>query len=292
MSSGGGSKTQTTVQKADPWVGQQPYLTDIMSQGQQNYEAGPASYYPYSTVAPLSPETLASQQMMLDAASPVAGVAGGAADAVNLATSGQLMYADSNPYLQSAAQGAIRPVVDNFVRNIRPAIGDAAIQGGAYGGARHGIAEGVATDALTRNIYDITSGMYSDAYGQGLQAMMQGVSLAPQTGQFLMQPANMVGQVGAAQDQYAQGLTDADRARWDFEQQRYWDNLQNYASLIYGAPLSPTTTIQAPGPQSNPFTGALGGAAAGAAMYSALGATGPAAPFLLAGGGLGALGSF
>ena len=32
MGSSGGSSTTTTVQKADPWSGQQPYLRDVFSQ--------------------------------------------------------------------------------------------------------------------------------------------------------------------------------------------------------------------------------------------------------------------
>ena len=34
MSKGGGGGTNT-VQKADPWVGQQPYLTDIYGESQR-----------------------------------------------------------------------------------------------------------------------------------------------------------------------------------------------------------------------------------------------------------------
>ena len=40
MSKGGGGGTTTQVQKADPWAGQQPYLTDVYRQAQQQYQAG------------------------------------------------------------------------------------------------------------------------------------------------------------------------------------------------------------------------------------------------------------
>lgn len=45
MSGGGG----TTVQKSDPWSGQQPYLKDVMGQGAANYYGGGPAYYPGQT---------------------------------------------------------------------------------------------------------------------------------------------------------------------------------------------------------------------------------------------------
>jgi len=53
---GGGGDTQT-VQKADPWKGQQPYLKDIFKQSQDLYNNYAPEYFPGSTVAPLSGQT-------------------------------------------------------------------------------------------------------------------------------------------------------------------------------------------------------------------------------------------
>lgn len=56
MSGGGGGNT-TTVQKADPWSGQQPYLQDLYAQYQNLYKNTAPQYFPESTVAGLSPYT-------------------------------------------------------------------------------------------------------------------------------------------------------------------------------------------------------------------------------------------
>ena len=57
-----GSKGSTTETKeSTPWAGQQPYLKDLFSQGQNLFNQGPQQYYPGQTVAPFSPQ---SQQGM------------------------------------------------------------------------------------------------------------------------------------------------------------------------------------------------------------------------------------
>jgi hypothetical protein len=46
----GGSSTNT-VQKADPWSGAQPYLTDIFARAKGIQESGGPQFFPGSTVA-------------------------------------------------------------------------------------------------------------------------------------------------------------------------------------------------------------------------------------------------
>lgn len=57
MPGGGGGGDTTTVQKSDPWEGQQPYLKDIYSQAQNLYNNFGQQYFPESGVAGLSPWT-------------------------------------------------------------------------------------------------------------------------------------------------------------------------------------------------------------------------------------------
>lgn len=62
MSGGGGNST--TVQKSDPWEGQQPYLRDVFSQARDLYGNGTPAYYPGQTVAGFSPQTMMGLDMM------------------------------------------------------------------------------------------------------------------------------------------------------------------------------------------------------------------------------------
>ena len=64
MGSKGGGST-TTVQKADPWSGQQPYLKEIFQEAQGLYQSGgmAPAYYPGQTVAPESAWTQQARAM-------------------------------------------------------------------------------------------------------------------------------------------------------------------------------------------------------------------------------------
>ena len=67
MSKGGGGGTNT-VQRADHWVGQQPYLTDIYGESQRLYREGPMEFFPGQTYAAPSDRTLQAEQMIADQA--------------------------------------------------------------------------------------------------------------------------------------------------------------------------------------------------------------------------------
>lgn len=56
MSSGGGGSS-TTVQKADPWSGQQPYLTRGFQEAEKLYNSGGPEYFPNATYVPFSGQT-------------------------------------------------------------------------------------------------------------------------------------------------------------------------------------------------------------------------------------------
>ena len=63
---GGGQSTTQTVQKADPWSGQQPFLTTGYEQAQSRLNSAQPQYYPGSTVTPFNQNELAAQQMALN----------------------------------------------------------------------------------------------------------------------------------------------------------------------------------------------------------------------------------
>ena len=64
--SGGGQQSTTTVQKADPWSGQQPFLTYGFEQAKNRYQQDQPQFYPSSTISPFNPNELAYQQNVLD----------------------------------------------------------------------------------------------------------------------------------------------------------------------------------------------------------------------------------
>ena len=190
MGSGGGS---TTVQKADPWKGQQPYLTDVFAQAKEFYESGVLSpdYYPGQTVAAQSPWTqqaLAMQaQRALSGSSSVQGaqqamdgiVSGqGLSDNIGLSVLGNIAQGDPNAgnaglAALEAMSSAQNPWMDQLYqdasREVLSALDGSYSRAGRYGSGAHAAAQ---ADAAT----DLAATMYGSAYQQQMQAAAQAAS--------------------------------------------------------------------------------------------------------------------
>ena len=190
MGSSGGSNNTTTVQKADPWSGQQPYLLDIFSEAKKLYDSGGLSvdYFPGSTVAPQSDWTAKALKMQADRAlagsasvqaaqNTADGIAAGqglagnaglgvleglASSDINAGNAGlaalESMGQSQNPYLSALYQDASREALSVLDGSFSRA--------GRYGSGAHAAAQ---ADAVT----GLASEMYGAAYEQQLQAAAQ-----------------------------------------------------------------------------------------------------------------------
>ena len=63
---GGGQQSTNTVEKADPWAGQQPFLKDVFQEAQDRYNSGDPNFFPGSTIEQFNPNELGYQQNVLD----------------------------------------------------------------------------------------------------------------------------------------------------------------------------------------------------------------------------------
>jgi hypothetical protein len=177
---------------------------------------------------------------------------------------------NSNPNLQKTVDAALGRTTRAFNEDVLPGIRSSFVGAGQGGSTRQGIAEGIAMDRLQQNLGDTAASMYSQAYGQGLDAMLRGVALAPQTGQMLMAPSGVLSAVGTDQQAMNQAqLTDLVN-RWNFNQNAPWNELVQYGQLVTGG-FGGTSTTNAPSPQSSPLMGAAGGALSGAALAQMVG---------------------
>lgn len=108
-------------------------------------------------------------------------------------------------------------------------------------------------------------GQMSDMYGQISQDQYRAGTLAPSFRDMQYGDANQMMQVGASVEDQAQRYMAANQDRWNFNQQAPWQNMNNYASTIYGLPGGyGTQTSTQPG--GSRLQGAAGGAATGAAL--------------------------
>lgn len=206
MGSSGGSST-TTVQKADPWQGQQPYLKDVFSQAKEFYDSGVLSpdYYPGQTMADQSPWTAQALEMQAQRALSGSASVQGAQEAMDGIVSGQGLSGNAGlSVLGNIAQGdpnagnaglaaleamssAQNPWMDQLYqdasREALSALDGSFSRAGRYGSGAHAAAQ---ADAAT----DLAASMYGAAYQQQMQAASQAASAYN---------AGLGQQVGAAQ---------------------------------------------------------------------------------------------
>jgi len=259
---GGGSKKQTVTQTSQeaPWIGQQPYLTRGFGEAERLLNQGPMQYYPGQTYAPFTPAQTTGQNMALQFANQLPGQIAPVTGAQRFLM-GDVLRPESNPYLQQYASAAIRPIQETYSDVVMPSITREAVGTGGFGGDRQGIAEGLASRELLRKTGDVTAGIYSQAYGQGLDAMTRGLALAPQTLSLGAVPADIYRSIGGEQQAQQQRAYDEALSRWNFNQQAPWDALSQYMAAVRGS-YGGTSVANTPY-FTNPWMNVLGGALTG-----------------------------
>ena len=245
MSKGGGNTRTIQGPSTEPPAFQKPFIEYGLSQAKQLYKSDAPSYYPGSTVVGYSPESELALQGIRQQAISGSPFIQGVQDVVMQNLMG------TNP-LQSAA---FKPVVEQVQAQ--------ASKAGRYG-------SGYQQAALAQALAPMA-----------LQAQQQAIAQAPAARQFGFADLETLAQVGAAREAQQQAELAADIERFQFEQARPQEKLQQYLAAVTGGEMGQTTYETQ---QRQPLTSILGGALSGAqlgGMVPGLGAG--------AGAGLGAL---
>jgi hypothetical protein len=230
--------TRTVSSTSVPSV-QLPYLLFGLQQAKTQYDQGPPEFYPGSTVADFTPAEELAQQYLQQQAGTMAQLGEGAIPTLNFLL--QAYDVDKNPYIKSAVQGAIQPVMQQLREQALPAIRSGAVAAGGYGGTRQALAEGLAMQRAAQEMGNISSQMYNRAYETGLQAALSGIGAIPTIQQALAYPGQVLGAVGAQQRALDQAKINADIARFQWNQLAPRLALQEYMRLV-GIPLGGETS--------------------------------------------------
>lgn len=206
-----------------------PFLEYGLAEAKDQYTSSTPSYYPNQTVVGFAPETTMALDMVRDEALDPTGMTAETANAVRSNLMG------TNPLLNAAFQPAINQVQSQFAK------------AGRYG-------SGANQQALATALAPI-------AY----KAQQDAISQAPQA-------ANMAAQalagVGTAREQQSEAELQAQIDRFNFEQNRDAQKLQNYMSLVGGGTIG-SNTIQPV--NRNTASSVLGGALGGAQLAKNMG---------------------
>lgn len=284
---GGGGGGGTQIQRSEPSTIQAPYLSDLYSQAQRQFRAGPQQFFPGRTFAAPSATTLASEDALRQAAA-AQGVFG--LGSLVPAFQQQLMSPAQrfqDPMLQQSLQAQLRPIEETGARLLQQAR-RGANEAGQLGGDRQAILEAEVIRDVAQKQADVASRLYGDVYGDVLRTQAATLGLAPSIMSTFTQPAQTLATVGRAEDVRAQQPITEAMQRFAFEQQAPGQALGQYGNIVAGTILPGTVTTTGPGTQG---PGAVAGALGGAGIGSLLAGPGAAAlnPYVLGGALLGGL---
>lgn len=258
---GGGSSSTNTVQKADPWAGQQPYLQGgngipgLFPEANRLYQNNPLQFYQGQTFAGLSPETEMSLQMQTDRALSGSPLNNAAQQNLTDTLNGKYLDINTNPYLMPAA--------DQIMAKVLPQV-NAQFAGSGRGNS------GLAARAASQGATDALGGLAFQNYNAERTNQQRSALLAPQLAQQDYADAARLGEVGSVREDFAQqGINEA-MQRQQFENMAPWNQLGLYNSLIqgsYGGTTNQTQTL----PRRSVGAGVLGGGLAGGGLGYLLG---------------------
>jgi hypothetical protein len=233
-SGGGGTTTTNTVQNADPWSGQQPYLTYGFEQAQNQYNSQNPSFYPGQTYATPSAETQTALNMQGNRAMMGSPLNQQAKDANSFILGGGFLN-QGNPYLQN--------VTNSVAANVIP-----QVQGTFSGAGRYGGGAGQ-TEAMARGITNGISPYAFNDYSQARAMIPGAINAAPGLAATDYYDAQQLAQVGAAREGQTQQQINEDINRYNFGQNVDAMKLAQYMSMIqgnYGGTMNSTQTSQMP----------------------------------------------
>lgn len=265
---------------------------DAFQQQQQAIQAGS----PQAAPVPFSPETLQSQQQVLNFAQT------GGQQGADLAQ-GALRFGlqdalspNANPHLNELLDLTTRRLTEDFFESggLNQQVRQNSVNAGQVGGSRNQIAEGLATGKLGQAIADAQVQIRNNAFDKGQDTFARTLAFTPQTLQTGLFPASLTGAVGAQNENLQQLLANFEGDQRAFDLNAPFVPVQNFANIVTGAS-APGTTVTGQIPRSGGgiggiISGGAGGALSGAALGSVVPGLGTGIGALL-GGGVGILGS-
>lgn len=235
------SGTQTVTQTNEP----PSFLLPFLQQGAQGasnlFQEGGPQQFPGQTVVPFSPQTNQALNLLQ-----------------NRATEGSPLIDSAQSALQDILGGQDPNTNQLFQRAARQTRGQLE---GEFAGAGRDLEARL--PARTEQLNDLATTFFGAERGRQLQA----AALAPSLAQTDFSDIAQLLNVGQITENQARALIGDQVSRFDFEQQRPENALNAFLARISGGQFGNQSTQSTP-LFSNPASGALGGAAAGASLGS------------------------
>lgn len=256
----------TTVQQADPWVGQQSYLKYGFQQAAQLYNNKNLwpQYYSGNTVASLSPDTQAAIYMTQQRAMNGSPLQSAAQNQMLQTISGQ--YLNQNPYLNKAIDSALSPVMRQYRDAVLPGVDAQFSRSGRYGSNAYDTSRARSESELATALGNIANDMAYQNYRDERNNQNAATLAAPAFAQADYNDSQRLAAAGAIQDNQAQAVLDSKMNQYNYNANLPKQMLADYMALIqgnYGSSSSSVTTPSKPNPLAQGINGALTGLSLG-----------------------------
>ncbi|MCK5013218.1 MAG: hypothetical protein KAS66_05320 [Candidatus Omnitrophica bacterium] len=256
------AQIQTQTTSSAPWAAQQPYLKEIFTGAQEAFRGDQPSYYPESTVVGFAPQTEQALRMTEERALGGSPLQQAALQQAQQTVEGG--YLGMNPFLQGAITQAAEPIIEQWQTEIAPGIASQFSGAGRMGSGLYGQARGRGEETLAKGLTGMAGQMAYRGYEDERARQQAMIGQAPGLAQAeYADIGKLMGVGGAREQQQALELQDAIN-RYEFEQQRPWEQLARYSGLVgggYGQETTSATPLY-----SSPAAGFLGGALGGAQL--------------------------
>ena len=247
-SSGGGGQTTTSVQK-NFTPQQEAGIAQIIDEGSRLYGRQPTltGEQLVPRIAPQSPETQLAQNFATNfALTQAPGIVNNMSGAVNFGLNDIINGRD--PTLQAATDAVTRNITrqytdpDGLMAKTRSYFGEAGQPGGTREATYSGVLGGRYMDAVG----DATAKLEAQSRQDSLNTFAKTMAFSPQLMSSALTPANVLSSVGAQKENLNQANLSRESAVAQANQMAPWQQLSNFANIIYGSPVSGTTTTANP----------------------------------------------
>jgi len=233
--------TSTSTTQIDPTI--QPYLSYGLTEAQKQYQAGGPAYYTGQTYVGPSDATNTGIQALTARAAAGSPLLGAAQNQMYGTIQGD--YLSGNPFFQGAFQPAAQAATNAFNTAIGGVTSNAS-KAGRYGSGSMSALEGQAASTLANSLTGTAGQLAYQNYADERNRQQQATFGAPQMAEADYTDINKMLAAGQFGEAYQQKALDADMARWNFEQNKPAQQLNNYLNQVYGFPAGKTTTTSTP----------------------------------------------
>ena len=233
----GGGGTSTTQQGIDPML--KPYIETGLNEATRLYQTQTPQYFQGQTYVSPSSATTAALNAAQARATQGSTLLPAAQKEQQDVLSGK--YLANNPYFNAAMGGASQAAQQNYFDAIAKAQSDAS-KSGRYGSGASADIQNRAATTMANTLANKYGELAYSNYAAERGAQNAAATAAPALAQADYTDIGQLYNVGQQQEQYQQQALQDQINRWNFQQNLPQNQLNQYLSQVYGAPMGTTST--------------------------------------------------